>query len=152
MVVKNIREVDINEYMPILIDLVENGNTVPLLISGNSMSPFLVHHRDTIFISKPNSLFKRGDIVFFRRLNGDYVVHRIHHINNKGEYYIIGDGQTLMEGPVMQSQIFGIVKKVIRKGKLINEKSVIWFFFEKIWIRLIIFRKIIVNLIAKIKY
>ena len=147
---RNIREIDIHEYMPILIDLINNGSTVPLLVSGNSMSPFLVHHRDMIFISKPNDKLKKGDIVFFKRLNGEYVVHRIHHFDKFGQLFIIGDGQTIIEGPVDPKQIFGIVNCIKRKNKVINKKSLYWIFFKYAWIRLIKVRRIIISVYTKI--
>lgn len=57
---KNIREVDIYEYLPVLIDIVNQGKDVNLLISGSSMSPFLCHQRDTIIISKPQPPLKEA--------------------------------------------------------------------------------------------
>ena len=67
---RKIREVDINEYLPVLIDIINTGNDVSLLISGSSMSPFLIHHRDTIIISKPDRSFKKGDMFFLKELMG----------------------------------------------------------------------------------
>ena len=147
---RSIRKININEYMPILIDLINKGNTVPLLISGNSMCPFLVHHRDTIFISKPNKVLKKGDIVFFIRKNGQYVVHRIHHKNNVGELFIIGDGQTIIEGPIKQSQVFGVIYSVNRKNKYITNKNILWKFFSLIWIRMVNYRKYVLLMYTKL--
>ncbi|WP_296878117.1 S24/S26 family peptidase [Thomasclavelia sp.] len=148
---KHIKEVDINEYLPVLIDIVNSGKDVSLLISGNSMSPFLIHHRDSIIISKPDKPFKRGDMVFFQRLTGQYVMHRIHHIDKKGKLYIVGDNQTVIEGPVDSKQVFGIINKVIRKGKVLEKKNFWWFFFEKIWIRVIPLRRMIQRMYTYIK-
>lgn len=133
----NRRIVDIYEYMPVLMELLEQGRTVNLTISGDSMTPFLVHGRDTLIISPPDGSFRRGDMVFYRRLSGRYVMHRIHHIGPDGMLYIVGDAQTQIEGPVHPEQVFGIVRKVIRKGKLIDHRNFWWFFFEKIWIRMV---------------
>ena len=44
------RVVDVDIYMPVLREVLEQGKEVPLLITGNSMSPFLVHQRDEILI------------------------------------------------------------------------------------------------------
>ncbi len=148
---KHIKEVDINEYLPVLIDIVNSGKDVSLLISGNSMSPFLIHHRDSIIISKLDKPFKRGDMVFFQRLTGQYVMHRIHHIDKKGKLYIVGDNQTAIEGPVDSKQVFGIINKVIRKGKVLEKKNFWWFFFEKIWIRVIPLRRMIQRMYTYIK-
>ena len=78
------REVDTQEYVSILKELVEEGNQVSLLISGSSMAPFLIHHRDTVCFKKPDRALKEGDIVFYRRANGQYVMHRIRRIRQDG--------------------------------------------------------------------
>ena len=66
--------VDTREYVSVLQDLTEEGRTVSLLISGNSMSPFLVHERDYIFFRKPENELKKGDMAFFVADADDYVV------------------------------------------------------------------------------
>ena len=145
---RKIREVDINEYLPILQDIIKTGKDVSLLVSGSSMSPFLIHHRDTIIISKPTQPLKRGDMVFYQRLTGQYVMHRIHHIDKNGNLYIIGDAQTEIEGPVSPNQVFGIIHKVIRKGKKLQKGNFWWWFFEKIWIRIVPLRPYIIKIVS----
>lgn len=137
--------VDINEYMPVLIDLVNQGKDVRFIVTGSSMNPFLIHERDSVIISKPVEPFKKGDIVFFQRKDGHYVMHRIHHIK-KGQLYIIGDNQTEMEGPIDPSQVFGIIHTVYRKGQKITEGDFWWVFFQKVWLHIIPFRHLIMKL------
>ena len=137
--------VDINEYMPVLIDLVNQGKDVRFIVTGSSMNPFLIHERDSVIISKPVEPLKKGDIVFFQRKDGHYVMHRIHHIRN-GQLYIIGDNQTEMEGPVDPSQVFGIIHTVYRKGQKITEGDFWWVFFQKVWLHIIPFRHLIMKL------
>lgn len=139
---KTIREVDIHEYLPVLIDIINEGKDVNLLISGNSMSPFLVHKRDTIIISKPNGKFFKGQMVFYTRSNGQYVMHRIHHIDQQGNLFIVGDAQNYIEGPIHPSQVFGVINKAIRKGKLISKGDFWWDFFEKVWIKIVPLRRL----------
>ena len=42
------RYIDTREYVSALRDLVQQGREVSLIISGSSMSPFLIHERDVI--------------------------------------------------------------------------------------------------------
>lgn len=145
-----IRSVDIHEYLPVLIDILKEGKDVNLLISGSSMTPFLVHQRDTIIISKPHESFKRGDMVFYQRSNGQYVMHRVHHVK-EGMLYIVGDAQVDIEGPIHPHQVFGIIHKAFRKGKLIQKGDFWWNFFEKIWIRVVPFRPFLLKFYSLIK-
>lgn len=130
------RIVDTYEYVSVLKELVEQGKEVSLLISGRSMTPFLVHQRDAICFKKPNRKLRRGDMVFYQRKTGQYVMHRIWKVKKDG-YYIVGDAQTEIEGPVEREQIFAIVTKAKRKGKWIGPGEFWWEFFEKIWIRVV---------------
>lgn len=146
-----IREVDINEYLPVLIELINEGKDVPLLISGSSMAPFLCHQRDTIIISKPDKPLKKGDMVFYIRPTGQYVMHRIQKVDKDGSLYMIGDNQIEIEGPLPPSCVFGIIHKIIRKGKVMDSSNFWWFFFEKIWINIIPLRRPIAKFVAFIK-
>lgn len=56
------RKLDTDAYLSTLRDLVNQGKEVRLIVSGSSMSPFLVHERDSILFSKPDSPLKRGDL------------------------------------------------------------------------------------------
>ncbi len=137
------------EYMDIMREQVEAGKTGSFPVSGNSMSPFLIHGRDTVYFSKPTRALKRGDIVFFRRDDGSYVMHRIYKRDTDG-FYIIGDNQTEMEGPVRDDRIFAIVTRAKRKGKLITPASPLWFIFAHIWINMIPFRHAVIDLYTRV--
>lgn len=136
------REVDAQEYMAVLRELIEEGHQVSLLISGSSMSPFLIHHRDTVYFKKPDRELKVGDMVFYRRGNGKYIMHRIRRIRPEG-FYMIGDAQWEIEGPLQREQIFGLITAVERKGKLIQPGDFWWEFFAKVWLRIIPLRRLI---------
>ena len=128
------------EYIDSLLELTRQGMEVSLIIAGGSMLPFLAGGRDTVSIKQPDRPMKRGDIVLFRRQNGQYVLHRLHHRNASG-WYIIGDAQVQLEGPVPESDICAIVTGAMRKGTSVTPSQAIWKFFERVWIRIIPLRK-----------
>lgn len=139
------RRVDTDVYVSMLRDLVNEGKECRLLISGSSMSPFLVHERDSIVFSKPDRELRRGDMVFYQRDNGQYVMHRILKVKPEG-LYIIGDAQTEVEGPVKPEQVFALVTKVNRKGKWVGPGNFWWWFFSTVWLRLFPIRRLILKL------
>ena len=134
------KTVDTNEYMSVLQSLISEGREAGLPISGNSMAPFLVHGRDYIYIKTPDRELKKGDMVFYRRVTGQYIMHRIIDIKPEG-YYMIGDNQVTVEGPLDRSQIFALVTKVKRNGRWIDSDDLIWKFYEKVWIHTIPVRR-----------
>ena len=141
------RIVDIHTYLPVLIDIIKSGKDVSVTVTGSSMAPFLAHLRDSIIVSPPPRQFHRGDMVFFQRQDGSYVMHRIHHLK-EGKLYLVGDNQTEIEGPIDPEQVFGIVRKVIRNGKLLQKGDFWWDFFEKAWIRIVQLRPAAVKAVS----
>ena len=138
------RELDTQEYVAMLRELVEQGHEVNLRIAGNSMLPFLLHQRDVVYVTQPDRPLKVGDIVFYQRQNGQFIMHRICRIRND-DYYTVGDAQQLIEGPLDREQIFGLVTKVCRKGKLIGPGSFWWEFFARVWIRMVPLRHFVMR-------
>ncbi len=144
------KTIDTREYVSALRELTEEGKEVSMLIAGSSMSPFLCHARDHILFRKPDRELRRGDMVFYERDNGQFVMHRIWKVKPDG-YYIVGDAQTEIEGPVRREQIFALITKVQRKGKWIGPGDFWWEFFEKVWIRCVKVRPVVVKGYGKVK-
>ncbi len=140
------RTVDTDSYMRVLSGLVAKGETVCLTITGGSMTPFLVHGRDSIRFAKPSGPLRRGDMAFYRRRNGQYVMHRIVRVDRQGNYYAAGDAQTEMEGPLAPDMVFAVVTDVCRKGKWIKKGNPWWDFFAGPWVALIKLRPLMLKL------
>ena len=121
------------QLMPMLPQLLEDAAAIPLVISGNSMSPFLVHGRDTVFLSKLSAHPKRGDMLLYRRDNGAYVLHRVYR-REGNTCTMVGDAQQGLEPGIRDDQIIAIVTAVRRKGKLLKKGSFWWWFFERFWL------------------
>ncbi len=136
------KTINTREYVGLLKQLVEEGETVSMRIVGSSMSPFLIHDRDLITFKAPERELKKGDMVFFQRESGQYVMHRIYAVKPDG-YYMVGDAQAEIEGPIRREQIFAVIIKVRRKGKWMEPGDFWWNFFERVWINIIPFRKVV---------
>ena len=91
----------LTEQLP---QLLQEAESVPLVISGSSMVPFLVHGRDTVYLSKVAQPLKKGDMIFYRRRGGQYVLHRICKVRD-GSYDLVGDGQVAIERGIRPEQI-----------------------------------------------
>ena len=144
------KKVDTREYVSALRELTEEGHQVSMIVSGVSMNPFLGHLRDKIYFSKPDRPLRRGDMVFYQRINGQFVMHRIWKVKPDG-YYIVGDAQTQIEGPIRPEQIFARITKVERKGKILTDGDFWWDFFAGTWLTLRPFRGVILRLYGLLK-
>ena len=147
---KPVRLVDTQEYMEMIRALLEDGQEVSMIVTGNSMRPFLKHGRDKICMKKTDRKLRKGDIVFYRRENGQYVMHRILKCGDQS-YTLLGDGQIVPESGIRQEQIFARITKVQVRGKWIGPENFRWRFFEHIWIRFCGIRKLGLSFSSKVQ-
>ena len=136
---RNVKVLPPEVLMDQLLGLLEDTESVPLVISGSSMTPFLVHGRDTVYLSKVAHPLKKGDMILYRRDNGAYILHRIYRVDGE-TYTLIGDAQTQLEPGVRQDQVLAVVNAVCRKGRILHRGNFWWDFFAQIWIRMISLR------------
>ena len=75
--------------------IVSQGGSFTLTVTGGSMVPTLRHLKSTVVLVKPDDL-RPGDIVFFRRKTGAYILHRILRVRGT-ELTVNGDAQSWTE-------------------------------------------------------
>ena len=147
---RNVKVLPPELLMDQLLGLLEDTESVPLVISGSSMTPFLVHGRDTVYLSKATHPLKKGDMILYRRDNGAYILHRIFRVEGE-TYTLAGDAQNRLEPGVRQDQVLAVVRAVCRKGKILRSGSFWWDFFERIWIRMISLRPAAMAVYSRLK-
>lgn len=123
---------------------------LPLTISGNSMAPFLVHGRDTVYLSRITRPLERGDVVLYRRDNGSYILHRIHRVHGS-LFTMAGDAHWGLETGIRREQILAVMTSARRKGKLQRPGCFWWEFFRKPWLTLLPLRRPITGLYTALK-
>lgn len=139
------KTIDTKSYLDALCELVEEGKTVSTVVSGGSMLPFLSPERDFVYLNKVSRTLKKGDIVLYKRKNGNYVLHRIKKIKGD-EFLLIGDRQSELECGIKREDILALCTEAKRNGRIINEKSLVWWFYKHIWLLLIPFRSTLIKL------
>ncbi len=145
---KSVKQVDTSQYLSTLCELIDQGHEVSIPVVGSSMTPFLGDGRDQVFVKAPWRPIRRGDIVLYRRRNGEFVLHRVHRVHGSGEsatYDVIGDAQDRIERGINKEQVFAVAARARRKGKIIEPGSFYWWSFQYIWIRIIPLRHMILR-------
>ena len=132
----NVRVMEPEALMEQLPEMLLEAESIPLIISGNSMAPFLRHGRDTVYLAQITQPPKKGDMILFRRENGAYVLHRVYRKRN-GVFSMVGDGQLSLEPGIRYEQMLAVVKAVRRNGRLLHAGSLCWEFFEHVWLDLL---------------
>lgn len=132
-------------------NLIAEGATVPLCISGSSMNPFLISRRDMVYLRKHTEKdFSRGNIILFKRKDGSLVLHRVKKNCHDGSMLLCGDAQTKCE-KIEKSQVIACVSEIERKGKRKSPKSVYWKTLAFIWEFLTPIRSILMRLWFKVR-
>lgn len=131
--------------------LLEEGKVIRIKIRGFSMYPVLMPGRDEVFIEKAElSGLKRGDVLLYRREQGILVLHRLW--KRKGnQFFMVGDNQSEIEGPLEGWRIKGKMIAMIRKGGYISAEQSIYRILCGIWLFLRPFRPFISNIVHRIK-
>lgn len=140
-----------DSWVPVFMDIIKDGKALKIRPHGYSMYPFLASDRDEVLLKSINQKLKRGDVVLYRRDNGLHVLHRIHHVSLEG-YYLIGDNQSTVEGPLRRDQILAIAVSFIRKGKEFScQRNVAYVCMSRVWLMIIPVRSVILKLWRRIQ-
>lgn len=134
--------------------LLQNGNNIRIRPQGYSMYPVLVPGRDEVIVEPLGTKkLRRGDVVLYRRektAGGILVLHRIWRVKPDG-FYMVGDNQKEIEGPLRPEQIKGSMAAMYRKGKYISVKNPWYRSLTGIWLWLRPVRPAISKTVATLK-
>ena len=130
-------------YEVILLQL-QNGGKSTLVVTGVSMKPMLIEHRDSVLLTPVTEKPKPGDIFLYRRESGTFVLHRLVGIMPDG-YLFCGDNQCVRE-KVTQDQLLAIVTGFIRKGKQYSLKNPLYRLYVFMCVRLFFLRRTYIRL------
>lgn len=145
----NKKKISLDEIYPIIKEKIDNNGTVQLPITGTSMNPLLYWGRDTVELVKCDSP-QKYDIIFYRRDDGHFVLHRIVGKNEKG-FILCGDNQIKKEYEITEKHIIAVVKSITRNGKTFSVNKNSYKLYVRIWTFILPLRNIILVPIRKIK-
>lgn len=141
------RRLDPEVLMPELIELLNAGAQPTIIISGGSMLPFLAPGRDSVTLRAVDRELSRGDIVFYRRDGGRYILHRIIRVDGD-RLWLAGDAQDELE-EMSRERVFAYVTQAVRKGAVQRPGRPVWDFFANVWPRFIGRRRRLIGAYSK---
>ncbi len=122
------------ELYPLIADKLQDGGEVTFTVTGHSMQPMLYHRRDAVTIKKPDGKILKNDVIFYRRDDGKFVLHRVVKCQKNGNFTCLGDNQWQKEFDLRYDQIIGVATGFVRNGKVVNvKKSVGYRFYYTVW-------------------
>ena len=93
----------IEELYPLIKEVVDKGGEFRLFPRGTSMEPLIYAGTDSMLLG-PSSEIKNGDVLFYRRKNGAFVIHRLIEVRD-GTLTMCGDHQRTLEFGIMPEQV-----------------------------------------------
>lgn len=139
-----IRTISMEELSELVMLQLEKGGRARLTVTGWSMMPLLYHRRDAVELIPVSGQQKAGDIILYRRENGQYVLHRIIALTEDG-YICCGDNQAMRE-TVFHTQLLAVVDGFTRKGKRYTLHAPGYRLYTAVWVKLFPIRKYYISL------
>ncbi|MDE7384965.1 MAG: S24/S26 family peptidase [Anaeroplasmataceae bacterium] len=106
--------IKVEDFYPLILEAFQNGNTFTFPVHGTSMQPLL--HTNDLVVLEAISTLKKGDIVFYRRENKQFVLHRIRRVK-KDSFTFVGDHQIKEEPGITMEQCIGKVIAYKKQGR-----------------------------------
>lgn len=124
----------IADIIPILTEVIADGGEFELYPRGTSMLPLIREGRDSVILSRVSAP-EVGDIVLYRRENGQYVLHRI--IGKNGSTFTLcGDNQTKPECDVRESMMIARAVSMTVNGHTFSCDSEKYRKWVKKWLKM----------------
>lgn len=134
------KTVSLNAMYPIIKEVLDNGGTFSLTITGSSMYPFILGGRDQVTLSPVPKKLKKNDLPLYRRKSGQFVLHRIVKVCKDGTYTCCGDHQWQLEKGLTHDQMVGLATSYVRKGKVLTNQNILYRVYRTVWTWLLKFR------------
>lgn len=135
------KEVSLENIFHIIEEQLDSGGNAVFTIHGTSMLPLLCDRKDSVRLVKPTTAPKKYDIIFYKRQDGSYILHRIVAVK-KRSFVCRGDNQVDNEYPVSPESVIAIVSEYNRKGKWKSVDSLSHIIYSRFWVNTMILRKI----------
>ncbi len=129
-----------SDIYPLIEEGVNNNLEVKLNVYGRSMEPFIYNGENVTL--KKDSVYKKNDIILYKRDDGHFVLHRIYKVK-KDSFDLVGDHQSFIEHGIRQDQIIAKVINYEHLGKVKYLKGFKYHLYLLIWNRMLIRRVIL---------
>lgn len=135
----------------VMAEKLEAGGRVNFNPKGTSMLPMLSNDGDRVEIKKATEPLKKYDLPLYRRVDGQFVLHRVVKKPENGVYTMCGDNQWQLERDINHSQIVGVVTAFERKGKKYTVDNVGYKVYCRVWVAIMPLRHLFFGGLNRVK-
>ncbi len=132
---KNVEGIRLAELFPLIEEKLKNGGEISFKPHGISMLPLIRQGKDSVTLEQLKEEPKKYDVIFYRRADGQFVLHRIIGRDEEG-LILCGDNQFVKEYGVQKEQIIGIMTSVLRDGEKLSCNDTKYLrYCKRLWLR-----------------
>ncbi len=125
------------DAIEVIDEVLASGGEFRLYPKGTSMLPLIVQTRDSVVLKRNTQIpARKHDIAFYRRRNGQFVLHRVMEICADGTYTMCGDNQVALEKGIEKEQIIAYVSAIYRKEKCVKMESGAYAAYVFLWTKM----------------
>lgn len=122
----------LRDYEGLIREVLASGGEFRLYPHGISMLPLLRQGRDSVSLRRVDSPIRKGDILFYQRPDGSFVLHRVRAVTPEG-LTMMGDNQTLPEPGVSPDWVIGRVTRIFRDDKEVICDGFGYRLYRRLW-------------------
>lgn len=122
----------LRDYESLIREVLASGGEFRLYPHGISMLPLLRQGRDSVSLRRVDSPIRKGDILFYQRPDGSFVLHRVRAVTPEG-LTMMGDNQTLPEPGVSPDWVIGRVTRIFRDDKEVICDGFGYRLYRRLW-------------------
>ena len=112
------------DAIEVIEEVLASGGEFRMYPKGTSMLPLIVQKKDSVVLKRNfETPAKKHDVAFYRRDNGQFVLHRVMKICSDGTYTMCGDNQLALEKGIRPEQIIAYVDAVYSDKEKVKTKG-----------------------------
>ena len=122
----------IAEYDALIREVLASGGEFRLYPRGTSMLPLIRQGIDSVALRTLDRPPRKFDILFYRRSDGSYILHRVKKVTKDG-LVLWGDNHTMLEYGVRDDMIIGYAARIFRGETELDCQSLRYKLYLWLW-------------------
>ena len=124
--------IHLSDYEELIREVLATGGEFRLYPHGTSMLPLLRQGIDSVALRSLDRPPRKFDILFYKRQDGSYILHRVKEVTDKG-LVLWGDNHTMLEYGITEENIIGYAARIFRGDKELDCQSLRYNLYLWLW-------------------
>jgi hypothetical protein len=133
-----------------ILDELERSGFIVTMTEGISMRPLIRSGIDAVHIIKKPETQKKGDVVLYKRDDGQLVMHRIVAVK-KDNYTLCGDHEIFREKGIREDQILGVMAGFFRGTRYVDCSRIGCRLYSILWRSLYPVRRLVIPVLIRMQ-